>query len=1050
MQHTGRPLAATAAVLCLLLFSSTPSVPAQVTLVEDGRAVATIVVPDGATETKGGQESPAATARTAAEELQKFVTRASTAELPIVTASQAPRDGMLVLVGRSALTDQFGIVVPRQSEGVRIQTIPRGVAIVGEIAPNGTNNRPLAQDRGTLHAVYLFLERHLGFRFYFQRGRDADLGVVVPRKRTITVGPIDFTSAPAFPYRAIVPYSGSGNWKAATRAGQATGFSCNHTHMGWAGLYQETHPEYFSLQANGKRDFRFLCYGNPDVLQRELDHTRTYYESGQRIGGSPNEKYIPVEPDDNWKECRCELCQALVDPSRGRYGRHSRLWWDHYIRHLGEAVKQHWPDKRVAALAYQGRILPGDKDLPDNVDVQVCIHNAPLNFYKEPSARTEIRRLLGDWSTKLGKDRSRLYVWDYTCYPQYWSCAPTLYPRTLQQFLRENRHLINGVFLNGGEETIQADHYMVAVTFALLWDPDLDVDAHLRDYCEKFFGPAADPMERLYRLLIKRYEQTSWTSYSPSRYASYASPTMFYGKTYTAPIIDQIAQSLGEAEEAVGRLPEGRPAEFTDEGWLLRRNTSEMPRGFEIVLEATDRPVRFPTVKWDGGKVMYRGTLVRGQKLVVRPGPVATLLPVDPRPPENLIPVDKQLAEGIKPFSRGYVVHTARSLRLPASPGGQFRLTVTGKATDGANSLVAVHWSTGKWTYHVHNRFDTKPRTFTEVITVPADAEALHHVYMYRSNMKGTVWYGDLSVRREFPKIKNALPAGGRDVTARIAGDAPVLAARTSQVFHVFTDNVEAATRDDIEGLNEGSGPVRVSVEPIVAPPVASRVDAPTIYQRRVAWMRDGWENFHPRRSMYRSHDGFLVAAHTAHRWIGRTPTYNVRQVAAPPPRDLSASVWQETPMTTLVRGRSRATVPADNLGFGPGNGVTQVRIVQDDKSIHAAVHCLQPEKPSEHDSVTLTLYGKGKPLVSVTCRPTEPSVSKEDVSSVVLQTGRGAWTAFLTIPRPAIGGASPSECRADLLRTRQNHSYTWSPHLNAPWANTTMARRGRIVFETN
>ena len=166
-------------------------------------------------------------------------------------------------------------------------------------------------------------------------------------------------------------------------------------------------------------------------------------------------------------------------------------------------------------------------------------------------------------------------MWDYTCYPQYWSCAPTLYPHALQQFLRENRHLIAGVFLNGGDEIIQADHYMVAVTFGLLWDPDLDVNAHLRDYCEKFFGPAADPMERLYRLLIERYEQTSWPNYSPSRYSSYASPTMFYGQTYTAPVIEQIEQLLCEAEEAVGQLPDGRPAEFVGEGWFVRRNPSE-------------------------------------------------------------------------------------------------------------------------------------------------------------------------------------------------------------------------------------------------------------------------------------------------------------------------------------------------------------------------------------------------------------------------------------------------------------------------------------------
>jgi hypothetical protein len=1051
MQNTVHSIWATVAAFCFLV---SQSAKAQVTLVDEGRAAATIVVPDGNPEAPGGRELPAASALTAARELRKFIARASGAELPIVPASQAPRDGTLLLVGRSALSDKFGISVPNKREGVRIQTFPRGLAILGEIASKGTNNRPFPHDRGTLNATYLFLEKYVGYRFYFQRGPDADLGVVVPRQRTITVGPIDSTSAPAFPYRAIVPYSGTGNWKAATRPGQATGFSCNHTHMGWDGLYRETHPEYFSLQADGKRNFRFLCYGNPDVVRRELEHTRTFYETGRRMGGSPGEKYIPVEPDDNWRECRCELCQALIEPARGRFGRHSRLWWDHYIRNLGLTVQQLWPDKRVAALAYQGRILPGDSDLPDNVDVQVCIHNAPLNFYKEPAARREIRKLLGDWSTKLGGDRSRLYVWDYTCYPQYWSCAPTLYPHALQQFLREHRHLISGVFINGGDEIIQADHYMVALTFGLLWDPDLDVDAHLRDYCERFFGPAADPMERLYRLLIERYEQTSWPNYSPSRYASYASPTMFYGRTYTAPVVEQIEQLLCEAEEAVGRLPAGRPAVFVGEGWFIRRNTSEVARRFETVMEATDQPVRFPTVNWDGGQVVYRGTLVRGQRLVVGPGPTATLLPAEPRPPQELIPPDRRLADGLQPFSRGYVVHTARNLRLPAFPGAKFRVAVTGKATDGANSLVAVQWSTGQWSYHVQNKFDAEPRTFIEVITAPPKARSLNHVYVYRSNKKGTVWYGDLSVRREFPRTEGTLPADGKVVTALIDGDAPILPARSSQVFHVFADNVEAGVRDEATTEGEavsavGTGTLRVTVRPMVTSPVASQTDEPTIYQRRVAWMRDGWENFHPRQSMYRSHDGFLVAARTVHKWIGRTPTYDVRWVDVPPPKDLSAAVWKDTPKTTLIRGRSRASVPVDNLGFDPGNGVTEVRIVQDEKSIYAAFHCIQPEKPNEHDSVTLTLYRKDEQLISITCRPNQLARAHAEGSTSATFSERGWWAAFLTIPKSAVPGVSTTGCRADLLRTRQDRSYVWSPHLNAPWTDMPMARRGRIVFNT-
>ena len=50
--------------------------------------------------------------------------------------AQAPAEGALVLVGASALTRSWGIDAGTlKSEGFRIKTAPRGVAIVGEVAP---------------------------------------------------------------------------------------------------------------------------------------------------------------------------------------------------------------------------------------------------------------------------------------------------------------------------------------------------------------------------------------------------------------------------------------------------------------------------------------------------------------------------------------------------------------------------------------------------------------------------------------------------------------------------------------------------------------------------------------------------------------------------------------------------------------------------------------------------------------------------------------------------------------------------------------------------
>ena len=481
-------------------------------------------------------------------------------------------------------------------------------------------------------------------------------------------------------------------------------------------------------------------------------------------------------------------------------------------------------------------------------------------------------------------------------------------------------------------------------------------------------------------------------------------------------------------------------------------------------MEADDQPVRFPTVRWDGGHMRYRGTLSRGQKLVVQPGPRARLLPSTPPPPKEVIPPDRRMAGEPRAFSKRYIVATARSLRIPAAPGAQFRLTVTGKATGGAASFIGVQWSTGEWTHCIQNRFDGKQRTVSQVITAPPGTRFLYHVYLYRRNQKGTIWYGDLSVKREFPPTVTDLPPGGRDVTALIDGGAPVIPARTSRLFHVFSNAVgPGAVRDVLDRHiaagaesddttpaedtgSEAGKRLRVTVEPKgVALAGAERAE-PTMYQRRVVWMRDGWENFHPRQSMYRGHDGFLVAARTAHKWVNRTPEYRVGRVRSAPKPDPSDPAWDKAPVTTLVRGRSKASVPVNNLGFDPATGPTEVRILQDKKNIYAAFVCIQPEKPSKKDSVTLALYGRNKPVISVTCRPGKaPETDAAGVTSKTI-SGRGWWAVFMTVPRSSVPGLA-AEHRADLLRTRRGRAYVWSPPLDAPWTNMPMNRRGRIVF---
>jgi len=897
-------------VVCVMTSSGAD----QLLLTQDGQPRATIVVADEPRPRLwvGGmfESQPLYPQQYAAEELQRRLLKISGAELPIVPAASAPQDGTLILVGRSTLSDHYGIQPPTQPEAFLIKSFARGLAIIGEIAPVGTNNWEQPVDRGSLFAVCAFLERYLDYQSYVRdESIPEDLGLVVPHKATIAIDtPLEFADAPFYSFR-----SGGGPHPYA-RKGNRYIFRCVHTHQNWAQRYQQTHPEYFVLKGDGTRNFKYLCYSEPGVLQRELEHIEEFYASGKWGFGwpKPNEHYIAVEPDDHFPGCQCERCQAwgLVSNlwfGNEAWGSASNLWFD-YVRRLALEVKKRWPDKRVACLAYQSHRYCPDFDLPDNVDVMVCMELSTA-LGKEPEVYQHNIRLLREWSAQVDNDPTRLYTFEYHCWPSQWTHAPIIYPHYLQRCLREAREYISGSYVCGGGNTAQEAHFMYRVWSRLLWNPDFDLDAYLTEYCQKFFGPAAEAMEEFYQLLINRYEQTIW----PEHIADvYVSPALLYGQTYPPEVVRQLEQYLVKAQAAVGALPT-RSVEFEGEGWMLRRNAGDQAQTYRIVLTTLgEQPLVNPTLVWDDHKLRYRGQLAKGLKLVIDAGPKATLSSVEP-----------------------------------------------------------------------------------------------------------------------------AAGQAGTDVTDHIEGDLPILPGNSAEVFHFYCDQPTsgASVRLTMSSSTDTDQP-----------------DQGDVYQRRVLWMRQGFEDLHPSNAIWQGHDGFFVAARVAHKWLDReVPTYPVAQVSRRPRPDFNDPAWQQAEATYLVRGKINPGVPFDNLGF-PADVPTRVQMLQDPQNVYVAFHCTQPEELGDNDSVGLTLFDAGNPVISVTCRPDGHVETEAEGIHTYTTAGDGWWGALLTIPKRAIStDGELGTYRADLLRTRAGKSYIWSPGFRmAPWAPFPMSRRGQVIFAGN
>ncbi|MFQ6099202.1 MAG: hypothetical protein ACE5O2_15830, partial [Armatimonadota bacterium] len=149
---------------------------ADLVLVADGRPRCVILIP--------GQASAAE--RFAAEELARYIEAISSAQVAIAPEGERAA-GVAIHIGRTQ--------VARAALPAELSDEPEGVFAGAE------GDRVIicgGSDRGTLFAVYRFLEEALGCRWL---APDVEF---VPHQRTIRIAPLNLVTAPAFDIRTFV------------------------------------------------------------------------------------------------------------------------------------------------------------------------------------------------------------------------------------------------------------------------------------------------------------------------------------------------------------------------------------------------------------------------------------------------------------------------------------------------------------------------------------------------------------------------------------------------------------------------------------------------------------------------------------------------------------------------------------------------------------------------------------------------------------------------------------------------------------------------------
>jgi hypothetical protein len=444
-------------------------------------------------------------------------------------------------------------------DGYRLQTSGNTLFIVGQdraprpghegtplrIANSGVSGNIHAN--GTLHGTYALLERHFGCRWLWPA---EDGGEIIPRRESLVLQPLHESDEPAIAQRIIRNYypeqgvnaygrrqqqtvlpllnrsytslvnkaKNSNEWFTAMGLGQSILFNTEEPFTAYWRKYSETHPEWFALQADGTRNqgrgtgdlARISARARLDVSNPELIEFIAQ-EIIQKFDADPTLTSASIAPNDGSYPsfCLCEVCRRL-DPPQGepvyfsimdKAGKTSRIEYPslsdryvHFYSQIADIVAKKYPEHQLMGLAYSTYSSP---PLYAKLSPNVVISYVGLSYFNDDQRAKDVRGW-EDWARSASQMRLRpnALLGGYG--------MPAVFTHKLgQDFKRMYQTGMVGMDWDALTHNWAGRGLNYYVLAKLAWDPSLDVDALIKDYCDSGFGPASLNIQKYFAELEK-------------------------------------------------------------------------------------------------------------------------------------------------------------------------------------------------------------------------------------------------------------------------------------------------------------------------------------------------------------------------------------------------------------------------------------------------------------------------------------------------------------------------------------------------------------------
>jgi hypothetical protein len=523
----------------------------ELVIVNNGQTNAIVVVsPDaGANEKK------------AADDLVKYIGLMSGATPALANTPEAINAALagnapVLVVGQAA-------VKARPALGQKIQaslkTNPKlGADAIGIVRDGNKVYIAGNRDESHYYAVAELLHRW-GCEWYLP----TEFGEVIPEDKTLKVGTIDYAYGSPFEIRSYwIAWVGD-------NAGKTDFQLRNFMQTGRSGMPSTGHSlgAYTGDAPGSKGAFNFPITA-PETAQHVAAKVEKMYANNELFSlGMEDGSYDSDYPKDQelmkLQYDKYFMRTSVTDPMLELYNNVAKILQTKYPNSTA----------KIGFLAYANMTIPPVRDM--KAEPSLWCELAPIDIdpihgmdHPDSPPRQEYRDMMYAWAKVMD---GRLSIYDYDQGMLVWRDFPNPSHMAFRQDVKhyakagilgvntESRNAIGTVFLN------------LYFRGRLMWNPDYDVDASLKAFYPKFYGPAAAPMETYWSTIYDAWENTIVTEHE-----HFVAPAI-----YTPAVMDKLGKALVEAEKAMAPLVNKAQRSRNEELYVQRMKFTRM--SFDIM-----------------------------------------------------------------------------------------------------------------------------------------------------------------------------------------------------------------------------------------------------------------------------------------------------------------------------------------------------------------------------------------------------------------------------------------------------------------------------------